>query len=147
MKRTFELCVASRMENLTAVSDFITATARELGLDEGQTFALQVAVDEACANVIEHAYGGRTDGTVRVTCQLASQEVIVRVYDHGRSFDPESVPPPDPTAPLDEQEDRALGLYLMGKLMDSVEFDFDAVQGNVLTMRKRRHNGSPSLNP
>lgn len=139
------LRVTSRLENLRTISDFVASVAKQFGLDEDQAFAVQMAVDEACANVIEHAYGGRPDGTIDITCKLQDDEMIVKVQDHGKPFDPCSVLPLDLEAPLDEQEGRCLGLYLMFKLMDSVQFDFDAIKGNTLTMVKRRLGAKPAV--
>jgi len=137
MTSKFKLRVTSDMKNLSAVSDFVSAFARESALNEDDTFALQMATDEACANVIEHAYGGRPDGTVSIDCWLANDEVILTIRDRGRPFDPKVVPRPDMTAPLDKRHEGALGLYLMEKLMDVVQFEFDPAKGNKLTMRKK----------
>jgi len=133
-----KLHVTSDFESLTTISEFIHSVAIELGFDDDQVFAVHVAVDEACCNIIEHGYGGRADGTIDITCALAHGDVVVTIRDHAPPFDPDSVPIPDITAPLKERNGSGLGLYLMKKLMDSVEFKFDAVRGNVLTMRKKR---------
>jgi serine/threonine-protein kinase RsbW len=134
----FELSVTSKMANLTVISDFVTSVAKKLCLDDDQTFALQMAVDEACANIIEHAYEGKADGTISIRCRIVADDMVVTIHDHGRVFDPDSVPRPDIAAPLEERETGGLGLYLMEKLMDSVEWEFDPKKGNTLTMRKRR---------
>ena len=134
----FELTVSSEMENLTTISDFVTSVASNLGLSEDDTFALQMAVDEACANVIEHAYGGRRDGSIHITCQALQDRVVVTVQDHGKPFDPHSVPRPKANAPLEERLAGGLGILLIEKLMDEVRFEFDAEKGNVLTMVKKR---------
>jgi anti-sigma regulatory factor (Ser/Thr protein kinase) len=139
MTSKFKLRVTSDMKNLATISDFVSAFAREWTLNDDDTFALQMATDEACANVIEHAYNGRPDGTVSIECSLANDEVILTIRDRGRPFDPKSVPRPDMAAPLDKRHEGALGLYLMEKLMDVVQFEFDATKGNKLTMRKKVH--------
>jgi anti-sigma regulatory factor (Ser/Thr protein kinase) len=139
MTSKFKLRVTSDMKNLATISDFVSAFAREWTLNDDDTFALQMATDEACANVIEHAYNGRPDGTVSIECSLANDEVILTIRDRGRPFDPKSVPRPDMAAPLDKRHEGALGLYLMEKLMDVVQFEFDATKGNKLTMRTKVH--------
>jgi anti-sigma regulatory factor (Ser/Thr protein kinase) len=139
MTSKFRLRITSDMKNLGAVCDFVSAFARESALNEDDTFALQMAADEACANVIEHAYSGRSDGIISLECVLANDEVILTIRDRGRPFDPKSVPRPDMTAPLGKRHEGALGLYLMEKLMDVVEFEFDPAKGNKLTMRKKVH--------
>ena len=140
----FRLCVSTCMENLTAISDFVASVAERLGLDEDTTFAVSMAVDEACANVIEHACAGmarKVAGKICITFSPVAGSLVVTIRDHGRAFDPQSVVRPDITAPLEQRGDEALGLYLMERLMDSVEFHFDAVNGNTLTMKKRLSRG------
>jgi serine/threonine-protein kinase RsbW len=139
-----KLHVKSKMENLTTICDFVTSAAEGFGLDEDQTFAVQMAVDEACTNVIEHAYGGSPYGTIDITCKVHDDEMVIQVRDHGKAFDPKAALPPDLDAPLGEPEGRCLGLYLMFKLMDSVRFEFDAIEGNTLTMVKRIHSAKPA---
>jgi serine/threonine-protein kinase RsbW len=141
----FELCVNTETKNLEAIASFVTSIAGELELDDDVSFALQMAVDEACANVMEHAYDGQTNGKVHITCQTVGDEVVVRIHDHGRPFDPQSVTRLDPDAPLEKRGEGALGLYLMEKLMDSVEFHFDPTNGNTLTMKKRIHRGKQAI--
>jgi serine/threonine-protein kinase RsbW len=101
-----------------------------------------MAVDEACTNIIEHAYGGEGRGDIECTCQIESDRLIVRLCDHGRPFDPSSVPEPDINASLEERTEGGLGLFLIRKLMDEVHFEFTAESGNVLTMVKWKE---PSL--
>jgi anti-sigma regulatory factor (Ser/Thr protein kinase) len=138
MASEFKLSVNSDMASLTTISEFIHSAARELGLDDDQTFAVHVAVDEACCNIIEHGYSGRMDGTIDIICRLSGNNVVVTIRDTAPPFDPEAVPEPNVSAPLEECAGSGLGLFLMKKLMDSVEFEFDAVRGNLLIMRKKR---------
>jgi anti-sigma regulatory factor (Ser/Thr protein kinase) len=139
MTSKFKLRITSDMKNLGTISDFVSAFAQEWALNDDDTFALQMATDEACANVIEHAYTGRTNGIISIECWLANDEVILTIRDRGRPFDPKAVPRPDMAAPLDKRHEGALGLYLMEKLMDEVQFEFDPGKGNKLTMRKKVH--------
>ena len=143
MTSEFELTVTSKMENLAVVYDFVTSVAGEFSLSDDETFALQMAVDEACANVIEHAYDRTANGKMSIRCRLIDDEIVVIIRDHGRPFNPQCVPRPDVTAPLDKRCDGGLGLYLMEKLMDSIAWEFDPGEGNTLTMRKRR--GKPAV--
>jgi len=135
----FKLRVSSEMKNLTAISDVVLDFARAAALNDDESFALQMAVDEACANVIEHAYSGRPDGMVSIEGSLSNDMVILTIRDHGRPFDPQAVPRPDMAAPLSKRNEGALGLYLMEKLMDEVQFEFDPIKGNKLTMKKKVH--------
>ena len=138
MGKEYEICVSSRLTNLSQIADFVTDCATQTGLDERQVFDVQMATDEACSNSIQHAYEGREDGEVRVWCYGEDGDFVVRITDFGRPFDPDQVPKPDLDSPLEERQIGGLGLFFMRALMDSVEFHSDSVVGNQVIMRKRR---------
>jgi len=134
----FEICVSSQLTELGGIAQFITERARAAGLDDQRVFDVQMAVDEASTNTINHAYGGRQDGQLRVCCFVDGDDFVVRIIDQGAPFDPETVPSPDLDAPIEERQVGGLGLYFMRQLMDEVRFFSDPDHGNVLLMRKRR---------
>ncbi|MHB0858943.1 MAG: ATP-binding protein [Anaerolineae bacterium] len=138
MTSEYEICVSSQVEHLAEIAAFVSSQAARAGMSEDEVFAVQMAVDEACTNSMEHAYEGRTDGMVRVCCAIEADGLTVRIIDFGKPFDPTSVPTPDVSAPLEERGIGGLGLFFMRRLMDEVEFRFDAVRGNEVIMRKHR---------
>jgi serine/threonine-protein kinase RsbW len=120
---------------LATVRDFCQDVSRKSGLPERSIYDLQLAVDEACSNVIQHAYGGR-GGQIEITIEAIANGMQVVIRDWGQAFDLEAVPVPDVTAPLEARPLGGLGLFLIRQMMDSVEFRFDAADGNTLTMVK-----------
>ncbi|NLG50185.1 MAG: ATP-binding protein [Chloroflexi bacterium] len=138
----YEICVTSRLSNLSEIAEFVSDRAALTGLDERQVFEVQMATDEACTNSMEHAYEGREDGEVRVCCYLEGDCFVVRITDFGRPFDPDSVPKPDLQSPLEERQIGGLGIFLMRELMDSVEFHSDPIAGNQVIMRKQRRKAA-----
>jgi len=137
-----ELSFAGRFDSLAAISEFVGRAAEAARLDERAVYAVQLAVDEACSNIIEHAYGGEGRGDIDITCCIDGDGLTVVLRDYGRPFDPNSVPPPDVHASLEDRNGRGLGLYLMRQLMDEVRFEFTPDAGNVLTMVKRKQAAS-----
>jgi serine/threonine-protein kinase RsbW len=131
---TLSLC--ADLGDLATVREFVARIGTHLGLDAGAIYDLQLAVDEACANVIKHGYGGQP-GRIEVTVGPVEEGVQVVVRDWAGAFDPHAVPAPDVEAPLEERRLGGLGLFLMRKVMDDVSFAFDAERGNTLTMVKR----------
>ncbi len=138
LSQEFELVVQSRPENLSRVADFIQQAAREFGLTEKETFSISMAVDEACTNIIEHAYAGQPEGHITIRCRQAGDECRVVIRDAGRPFDPSQIADPDVEAPLQDREIGGLGIFLMRQLMDEVQFQFDPNEGNILTMVRYR---------
>lgn len=107
---------------------------KQLGV-ETDVFKVQIAVDEACTNIIKYAYSEQ-GGCITLTCELQGNDFVVIIMDRGKPFDPSSVPPPDLEAYLDKRKIGGLGIYLIRKLMDEVNYSFDAKRGNTLVMRK-----------
>jgi len=125
-----------RFDSLAAIGEFVTSAAEDAGFDACAAYAVQMAVDEACTNIIEYAYGGEGRGDIECTCRISDDRLTVILHDYGRSFDPASVPEPDLDACLEDRKVGGLGLYFMRRLMDKVHFEFTPDSGNVLTMVK-----------
>ena len=85
---TAELTVSSDLDGLPQVIDFVRQACTAAGLSDNAVFACELATDEACTNIIEHAYGGRSDGVIRVTCWTEPGAFVVQFHDQGIAFDP-----------------------------------------------------------
>lgn len=143
MPTEYHLTVAARFENIPGIMEFVTEGAEEAGLDEQAVFHCRMATDEACANIVEHAYGGEDKGDIEVTVRVEPGVCTTTLVDSGRPFDPSSVPPP-PVAPDPATiKPGGLGLHLMRKIMDEVSFSFTDGR-NVLTMVKRQASPPPT---
>ncbi len=129
-----EFCVRGRILDLPDIAAFIESSVEQAGVDPRAHFDLQLAVEEACTNVIEHAYDGG-GGELEVCFETRGDDVCITVRDWGRPFDPNQVSQPDLSQPLEERQIGGLGLYLMEKLMDEVKFTFTS-DGNTLVMVK-----------
>jgi serine/threonine-protein kinase RsbW len=130
------LTFPAHLDSLAQISLFITDAAERAGLDERATWQVQLAVDEAATNIIQHAYDADAPGNISLACEHDADTFVVRLRDHGRGFDPADVPPPDTLASLEDRQVGGLGIYLMTRLMDEVHFDFDPQAGNLVTMVK-----------
>ncbi len=143
MNKVHRLTIAGRFDQLEHVCQLIEQAAGEAGLGKEECGRCQLAVDEACTNIIEHGYGGENRGTIDLVCQVAEGELVVTVQDHAQPFDPTEVPPPNLNAPLDEIKVGGLGIYFMRQVMDAVEFTYEG-GGNKLVLVKRRGEEPPA---
>ena len=127
-----------RYASLESISDFVSKAASEAGLDHKSIYAVQLAVDEACCNIIDHAYGGENIGDLQCTVNVGTGELTVILRDQGRPFNPEKISTPKLGAPLEKVKPRGVGLYLIRNIMDKVQYESVPGSGNTLTMLKRR---------
>lgn len=129
-----ELHIAATLANLATVAEFVAACCEQWRIAENNCFKIQLAIDEAVTNIIEHAYGGG-GGEITLRCWVAEHHFYVQLRDRGRAFDPAETPLPNTSGTLAERETGGLGIYFMHKLMDEVHFEFTA-EGNTLLMVK-----------
>jgi serine/threonine-protein kinase RsbW len=124
--------------SLQPIADFIIQATEEAGLDREKAYAVQLAVDEACSNIIDHAYGGEGRGDLHCRVTAEGQAFVVTLYDHGRRFDLDRVPKPRLKLPLRRVERRGVGVFLMRRMMDELHHTYQTDVGNILKMVKYR---------
>jgi serine/threonine-protein kinase RsbW len=136
MTERFELQVEAKVEQLARIREFIADAMRAFGLDDRKSFEVQLAVDEACANIMHYAYS-EAGGVIELSCERRNDAVRVIIKDQGKPFDPTAVPPPDLDADVEDRAVGGLGIYFMRRMMDEVSYKFRNGE-NVLTMVKRK---------
>lgn len=142
---SYTLTVTSELDKLAAIASFIKQATTNMGMDEDGTYAMELAVDEACTNVMDYAYQGQGGHPVTIECRDEGGNCIVVIRDRGRPFDPTGIPSPDLCAPVSRRKVGGLGIYIMRKLMDDVRFHFDPATGNELVLVKSIHPSVPVL--
>lgn len=94
-------------------------------------------MDEACSNIIEHAYAQTPGGEIHIHVHAEpGHRIVITLIDTGEPFDPQAVPVHDPQSCLDDSKVGGLGLFLMRRAMDDVQFEFN-VKGVGLGQPKR----------
>lgn len=115
--------LAARPEVVGSVRGQVVELAEIAGLDEHRRADVGLAVSEACANVVVHAYAGREPGTITVTAEITERGLEVRVRDAGHGMRPR------PDSP-----GMGLGLPLMVSLTSEVDFRAAAGGGTEIWM-------------
>jgi serine/threonine-protein kinase RsbW len=137
IERKFLLQVPSSTENLAMIREFISSAAQQAGFDSSDAAKLELAVDEACANVIEHAYGHDISKEVIVRVTLDDEMLSIDIEDTGRGFDPSLIQPEELEQLINKRKTGGLGMRLMKTLMDEVRYEIEPGKKNALHMVKR----------
>jgi len=116
------LNVKSRTENLSLIRDFINSSASEINIPKDIVENIILAVDEACTNIIKHAYKYAPDGDILIKVKPSSTKFVISIIDNGISFEPETIPEPDLQKYYRQRRVGGLGIYLMRTLMDEVKY-------------------------
>jgi anti-sigma regulatory factor (Ser/Thr protein kinase) len=139
MDNDIRLEVRSDPRFLGTIRNVVRGWVDSYGVSGDRADEVMLAIDEACSNVIRHAYEGRCHHTVELTLQSDDEYLEFRVCDEGIPCPPEHVErrplePPDP----DELKPGGLGVQLMYEVFDDVEFSHGAKGGNCVVLRLKR---------
>jgi len=126
--------IRARADELKGLRDTVRETVVTQGVESRLAECLVLAVDEACVNIIRHAYGGEDAGEIVLDIHNNQGVLIFRLTDFAPPVDKQRICSRD----LDDIRPGGLGVHLIAEVMDEVEFvDPPPGTGNVLEMRKR----------
>jgi serine/threonine-protein kinase RsbW len=132
-----------RYSYLRMIRQSVMDISARAGLSEFKTAQLEMAVDEACANVIEHSYGGETHTAenpnhpgLRINLMQCKDRIVVEIFDRGVGFDFDNQRSIDPVEYVQEERQRGLGMYIIRKFVDDATYERGTSAGNCLRLTK-----------
>ena len=138
MTDTVTLTVPSHPKYLYVIRSAVYPIVIDAGFPRKDAHKIVLAIDEACSNIIEHAYGGEERGDIECTCDETKDKLTIILCDQGEPFNPDEVAEPDLSLPLEDRDNHGLGLYFMRKWMDEIRFEHPTNGGNSVIMIKRK---------
>ena len=136
-KKTLKL--KAEAENLGEVLAFVGCGLEEAGCGDKEQMQLTIAAEEIFVNIASYAYagGGSEKGDAEITLELSAELRFARVSfaDSGTPYNPLSKPDPDTGLSADERQIGGLGIFMVKKSMDEVEYEYRDGQ-NILTIKK-----------
>ena len=134
---SFTLRVQSSTENLSLIREFVAKVGLQAGMSDIDISKIELAVDEACANVIEHAYGNDKSQEVLVRANVDEEKITFHIIDTGIGFDPTQVKQEELEQLIEKRRSGGLGMRLIKTLMDEIHYEIIPGQKNELRMVKR----------
>ena len=119
----YKLTVNCSTENLDLIRNYINSVAEKTRLSDDKIQQIEMAVDEACTNVIEHACSYNEKKTLTVQIKHKSNEFVIEITDRGSvDFNPNTVEEVDLKEFVKKRKTGGLGIHLIKNLMDEVEY-------------------------
>ena len=122
MRHGFRMSVGADPGGVAKMNAALDAFAGTHALPDGVRRSLNVALDELVANAVSHGVAERDSASVTVEVELDGDRVNVRVIDDGPPFNPLEQAAPDTTLSVEERSIGGLGIHLVRKLMDEVNY-------------------------
>lgn len=136
MPEHVEIKVHNKLSELAAASLALTEFGRQHGLPDNVLHDLNLALGEILTNIISYGYTDSEEHEITVRLSVESGEMRVDVEDDGKPFNPLEAPEADTTKPLEERVIGGLGVHLVRKLTDGLEYQRHEGK-NLLVMKKR----------
>lgn len=136
MAPTHRITRAAYLESLKDFREFIKEHCAGVpGVTDEVLYDLQLAVDEACTNIITHGYADMDPGSVILDLEIDSDKLTLSLTDFGHSFEPGKTPVPDIDASIEERELGGFGLFFINQSMNEVDYRVTE-DGNTMILTK-----------
>jgi len=127
------LSIRSHPERLKEVRRVIIDITSKTDLSKEDAGSIILAVDEACSNIIKHSYKNDYHQKIDLIIKLGTDFLTISIIDEGIGFDIHSIE----TRDIAEVKPGGLGLYIIGQVMDRVEYCYTPEGKNKIKMEKK----------
>lgn len=118
----YQLNILSNSESLSIIRNWVSSCTKTAGFDNCFKHTLILAVDEACSNIVQHAYPNNNDGPIEICCHTSHSAAIVVIRDFGKYFQPDDYQEPNLAKSLNSRKAGGYGIKLINLLVDEVEY-------------------------
>ena len=131
-----EMTIDAAVENIPAVTAFVEEQLEQYNCPMKTQMQIDIAIDELFSNIAQYAYNPKTGkATIRVEVTENPMAVIITFIDNGVPYNPLAKADPDVTLSADERQIGGLGIFMVKKSMDDINYEYKNGQ-NILTIKK-----------
>ena len=125
------ITVVPSMDTVPQVAEFMETEMEKLEVSPKISMKLMIAIDEIYSNIVR--YSGATEATVSI--EKIDDTLKLHFKDNGKPYNPLEAEDPDITASADDRRIGGLGIFMVKKMLDNVEYEY-ANNCNKLTLTK-----------
>lgn len=117
-----EIKISNDLNEIGVLATFIEELGEELSLSAETTMNINLALEEAVANIIMYAYPSEEQHSILLRVTATEKQLIFLLTDKGASFDPTQVDEVDITLPIEERPIGGLGIFLIRSIMNEISY-------------------------
>ena len=133
---TLDISLTNDLQELAVVAGEVDAFCARHGIAPAIAYAVNLSLDELLTNTISYGYEDDDQHDIDIALRLEDGVIVVEISDDGIPFEPASAPAPDTDATLQDRPIGGLGIFLVGRMMDSFEHRYSDGR-NIVTLTKR----------
>ncbi|NCC45950.1 MAG: ATP-binding protein [Bacteroidia bacterium] len=116
------LTVSNKIDELARVASFLEELGDEWNLPASLVMSLNLVLEEALTNTILYGFNDDNDHLIEISCNKGESQISFTIQDDGIEYDPTKKEDPDISLPAGERPIGGLGIFLIKKIMDSVQY-------------------------
>ena len=129
--------IPAALKELDNVRAFADEVLTDTVASEEDRMAIELAIEEVFVNIVKYSHLPETAAVmVSYEYDALKKAVVIQFEDEGHPFNPLEVREPDVTAELSERAPGGLGIYMLRKLMDYVEYEYVEDTNKLLICKK-----------
>lgn len=132
--KQINLLMRNNLKELAALIEKASAFLESQSLPGPAFYKANLVLEEVLTNIVKYAFEDASAHEISVLLAVNDADLMIRFVDDGREFDPLAVPPPVMKESLEESSEGGLGVYLVRKTVNSIEYYRDQSK-NVLETR------------
>ena len=132
----FEIKISAKKEEIPKVISFVNDIMGCGGFSRKDVLDLELAVEEATINIINHGYHG-AEGIILVKCKLEVDRLTVVIEDEANRFDPIKYDKPNLVENLDKRPIGGLGIYLIRSLTDDSRYEYEDGKNRLILLKRK----------
>ncbi|OQX96363.1 hypothetical protein B6I21_01150 [candidate division KSB1 bacterium 4572_119] len=132
---TVEITIPAKAQFLKIIRAAVSSICEVRGFCQDDLNNVILAVDEACSNIIKHAYGKETDLPIQAKINICETKFEIFLKDFGKKADVEKIKPRE----LDDVRPGGLGVHFIKSVMDEVVYENSQENSNVLKLVKKNN--------
>jgi len=117
-----EFVTSAETTQLEGIRNYVSDKAVFYGFNEVDSQKIALAVDEACTNLIRHAFKYDKSHSIRISIDSVNNIFTIKIMDDGKPFNPLNMPTPDMKKYLKDFKKGGLGIHIMKLVMDEIEY-------------------------
>lgn len=129
------LIIDNQLDEMNRVVAFLEELGEEWGLAIALVFSLNLVLEEALTNIILYGFDNDEKHAIEINFKKVEHELLLTIIDDGSAYDPTLKADPDITLSVPERPIGGLGIFLIKKIMDSVEYQRKDGR-NILMLKK-----------
>lgn len=120
-----QIRLPAKRENLEKFSEHVLQCAEKQGIDRKRLMQINLSLEEVLVNICDYSYRDN-EGDIEVICGLDNDtRFVIEITDSGIPFDIDSFDEPDLNVDISERKVGGLGIYLIKKMMDDIQYRFE----------------------